>query len=498
MAYITAARILYKEVLILQQYDLIIIGGGIVGCSVARELSRFQLRVAVCEAKPDIAAGTTKANGGLIHTGYDPKPGTLKALLNLKGCLMYPMLSRQLGFRYHKTGSMVVGFDENDLLYLEKLYHQGLENGVPNLELVRGSRIFELEPQTSPKAKYALYSPHNGMVDPFEVAIAFAENAAANGVEFYLSSPVSSISQDSDGFTVKIPEDELHAKYVVNAAGVHADDVARLAGADEFNIVARHGDLLVLDKHCGVQNMMTLYPIPSKETKGVVLMNTVSGNILVGSSAEYKDKDDVASYKEGIDQLLAGAKKLAPNIMPNKVIRTFAGSRAVLEGNHNDFYIRPSRKVHNLFHVAGIQSPGIASSPAIAAYVVQMLIGCGVPLTEKDHYISERKAPVDFSELSPKEKDRLIRQNPLYGKLVCSCECVTEGEIVDAIHRVPGARTIDGIKRRTRAGMGRCQGGFCQHRVLSILARELHCTPEDILLDNSGSQIVYSKLKEGR
>jgi glycerol-3-phosphate dehydrogenase len=493
-----AAGILLKEVLILQQYDLIIIGGGITGCAVARELSRYRLRVAVLEAMPEIGAGTTKANGGLVHSGYDPKPGTLKALLNLKGCLMYPMLSRDLGFRFHKTGSMVIGFNEDDLAYLEKLYRQGLENGVPNLELIRGKRIFELEPQTSPDAKYALYSPHTGMVDPFEVAIAFSENAAANGVEFHLSSPVSAIREEDNGFVVTIPEGELHATYLVDAAGVHADDVARLAGADEFNIIARHGDLLVLDKHCGVQNLMTLYPIPSKETKGVVVMNSVSGNTLVGSSAEIKEKDDNASYQEGIQQLIAGAVKLAPNLNPRKIIRTFAGCRAVVENNHNDFYIRPSKKVPNLFYVAGIQSPGVASSPAIAAYVAQMLRGYGVPLEEKEHYVAERKAPVDFSELSPTEKDRLIQKNPAYGKLVCSCECVTEGEIVDAIHRVPGARTIDGIKRRTRAGMGRCQGGFCQHKVLFILARELHCRPEDILMEGKGSQIVFSKLKEGR
>lgn len=481
----------------MERYDLIVIGGGITGCSIARELSRYQLRIAVCEAMPEIASGTTKANGGLIHAGYDPKPGSLKSLLNLKGCLMYPMLSRQLGFRFHKTGSMVIGFNDSDEAYLKKLHRQGLENGVPDLEMVYGSRIFELEPQASPSAKYALYCRHTGIVDPFEVAIAYSENAAANGVDFYLSSPVTSIRREEGEFEVRTPSETLKATYLVNAAGVHADDIARLVGADEFHIIARHGDLLVLDKHCGVKNLMTLYPIPSKETKGVVVMTSVSGNVLVGSSAEIKEKDDVASYKEGIDQLLAGANVLAPCIRPNKVIRTFAGSRAVVEGNHNDFYIRPSQKVPNLFHVAGIQSPGIASSPAIAAYTAQMLRGCGVPLVEKENFIAERKAPVDFSELSPEDQDRLILKDPSYGRLVCSCECVTEGEIVDAIHRAPGARTIEGVKRRTRAGMGRCQGGFCQHKVLSILARELHCRPEDITLEGSGSRLVFSKLKEG-
>lgn len=486
-------------VLTLQQYDVLIIGGGITGCVLARELSRYRLSLAVCESAPDLATGSTKANGGLIHPGYDPHPGTLKALLNSKGCLMYPEFAAQLGFHYDRTGSMVVGFTEKDREFLQKLYHQGLENGVPQLELVGGKRIFELEPQTNPDAKYALYTPVCGVVDPFEVTYACAENAAANGVEFYLASPVTAIRREEGAFTVTVPSGEIRASVLVNAAGIHADDVARLAGADEFNIAARHGDLLVMDKDSGVdvQHLMTLYPIPTEETKGVVLMKTVSGNVLVGSSAAMRGKDDVGNYREGVDQLLAGANRLVPGLKLNKVIRTFAGSRAVVEGNHNDFYIRPSQKVPGLFHVAGIQSPGVASSPAIAAYVAQMLKACGVKLEEREDFLPTRSMPADFSAMSPEEQNEMIRKNPLYGRLVCRCECVTEGEIVDAIHRVPGPVTVDGVKRRTRAGMGRCQGGFCQQKVLSILARELGCEPEDVVKEKSGSQIVFSKLKEG-
>lgn len=481
----------------MQQYDIILIGGGIMGCSIARELSKYKLKIAVCEAAADVASGTTKANGGLIHAGDDPIPGTLKAFLNSKGCLMYPILSEKLGFRFHKRGSMVVGFNEDDLAVLKTLLERGRLNGAPDLELISGDRIFELEPETNRKAKYALYTPHTGIVDPFEVAIAFCENAVANGVQFYLSSPVTAIRKTDGGFAVTIPKGELNGKYIINCAGVHADDVARLAGADEFTIQARHGDLLVMDKNCGVKDVMTLYPIPKPDTKGVVLMNTVSGNILVGSTAVMMEKDDVASYREGIDELIAGANKLIERLDIRKVIRTFAGNRAVVVGNNNDFYIRPSQKVAGLFHVAGIQSPGIACAPAVAAYVVQMLKGCGVPMEEKKNFIDTRKAPVDFSSLSTEEQDELIHRNSAYGRIVCRCECVTEGEIIDAMHRNPQPTTVDAIKRRTRAGMGRCQSGFCQQKVLSIMAKELGCSPTEIELGAKGSQIIYSKLKEG-
>jgi glycerol-3-phosphate dehydrogenase len=477
---------------------MIIVGGGITGCAIARELSKYRLKIALCEAAADVAAGTTKANGGLIHAGDDPAPGTLKAFLNSKGCLMYPILSEKLGFHFLRKGSMVVGFDEKDLAVLKKLLERGRLNGAPDLELISGDRIFDLEPETNRKARYALYTPHTGMVDPFEVAIAFCENAVANGVRLYLSSPVTAIRKTEEGgFAVTIPGGELTGRYLLNCAGVHADDVARLIGADEFTIRARHGDLLVMDKNCGIKDVMTLYPVPKPESKGVVLMNSVSGNILVGSTAVMMGKDDVASYREGIDELISGANRLIEKLDTRKVIRTFAGNRAVVVDNNNDFYIRPSRKVEGLFHVAGIQSPGVASSPAIAAYVAQMLKAYGVPMTERDDFIDTRTPPVDFSALTMEQQDELIHKNPAYGRIVCRCECVTEGEIIDALHRNPRPMTVDAVKRRTRAGMGRCQGGFCQQKVLGIMAKELGCSPAKIRLGGAESRIVYSKLKEG-
>lgn len=483
----------------MQTYDLIIIGAGISGCAVARELSRYRLRTAVLEKNADVAAGTTKANGGMIHAGDDPAPGTLKAKLNVEGNALYENYAKELGFRFKRTGSMVIGFDEEDLRYLEKLLDNGHKNGVPGIELIRDTaRILEIEPQCTPNAKYAIYTPTTGLVDPFEVAIAACENAVANGVDFYLDSPVTGVCKEADGtFTVTTPKETFSCRYIVDAAGLHADDVARLAGIDEYNIIARHGDLLMMDKECGVKDLMPLYPIPSPESKGVVSLTTLSGNVLVSATAVYRDKDDTDSYAWGIEELLKGSTKLVNGLNTRKVIRTFAGERAVAENNNNDFWIKPSAVCENWFHVAGIQSPGIAAAPALALYVVNMLRENGVPLEEKESWDPIHREPADFSELPPEGQADLIRQDPAYGRIVCRCETVTEGEIVAAIHRNPMATTVEAVKRRTRAGMGRCQSGFCQSKVVHILSRELGIRPEDVRLESDGAWILSGAVKEG-
>lgn len=483
----------------MKQYDLIIIGAGISGCSIARELSRYQLKVAVLEKNSDVAAGTTKANGGIIHAGDDPQPGTLKALLNVQGVNMYPTYAKELGFRYKETGSMVVGFNEDDLKYLEKLLDNGIQNGVEGIELIKDpQRIVAIEPQCSKEAKYAVYCPHCGIVDPFEVAIAMIENAVENGVDLYLDEPATSITKENNLFTITTPKDTYQATYIIDAAGLHADDVARLMGIDEYNIVARHGDLLMLDKECGVKNLMPLYPIPSKESKGTVSLSTLAGNVIVSATAVYREKDDTDSYKEGIEQLLAGASKLVNGLNTRKVIRTFAGERAVAENNNNDFWIKPSQTCENWFHVAGIQSPGVASAPALAMYVLNMLRDNNVPLVEKETWNPHREEPIDFSELSPREQNDIIHEKPNYGKIVCRCETVTEGEIVAAIHRNPQAKTVEAVKRRTRAGMGRCQSGFCQSKVVLILARELGIPVEDVRLESQNGWLLSGPVKEGQ
>lgn len=481
----------------MKKYDVIIIGGGIIGCAVARCLCQYDLRIALCEAATDIATGATKGNGGIVHSGYDPQPGTLKAKLNVRGNQLYSEWSRQLGFAFRRTGSMVLGFNNSDRQHLEELLARGKKNGVQGLELIEGDRIRQLEPQASEQACVALYCPHTGIVDPFEVTIACAENAAENGTDFYLNAPVTAIRRNGEEFQVFTPKGTFLAHWLVNAAGCHADDVARLAGDDSFTLATRHGDLLIFDKNCGVHNLMVLYPVPTPETKGVVALSTLSGNVLVGSSAVMRPKDDNDSYKEGIDQLLTGVHKLVPSIDLRRVIRPFAGQRAVwLEGN-NDFLIRPSAQAPGLIHVAGIQSPGVASAPAIAEYTVSLLSENGLPLIHRKNYIAIRHPITDFSEATAKEKAALIAQDPRFGQIVCRCETVTEAEIVQAIHRSPGATTVDGVKRRTRAGMGRCQGGFCQSRVVAILCRELGLPPEQILLENIGSNLLYGNVKEG-
>ena len=482
----------------MKQYDLIIIGGGISGCAIARELSAYQLRVAVLEKNLDVATGTTKANGGIVHGGDDPQPGTLKAKLNVRGVELYPEYAKQLGFKYRETGSMVVGFNEEDLKYLEKLLDNGIKNGVKDIELVKDpKRIREIEPQCSKDAKYAVYCPHCGIVDPFEVAIAMCENAVENGVDFYLGEPVTKIEKKDNLFEITTPKDTYQCTYVIDAAGLHADDVARLAGIDEYNIIARHGDLLMLDKECGVKNLMPLYPIPSPESKGTVALSTLAGNVIVSATAVYREKDDTDSYADGIAQLIAGATKLVNGLNTRKVIRTFAGERAVCENNNNDFWIKPSATCENWFHVAGNQSPGVASAPALAEYVLNMLKENGVPFEKKENWNPIHKEPIDFSELSSEAQDKLIHEEPSYGKIVCRCETVTEGEIVAAIHRNPQATTVEAVKRRTRAGMGRCQSGFCQSKVVHILSRELGIPVEEVRLESKDSWLLAGEVKEG-
>ncbi len=479
----------------MKEFEIGIIGGGIIGCAIARELSRYSEKTAIFEKFADVGAGTTKGNGGFIHAGYDPLPGTLKAKLNARGCLMYPELARQLSFPYKKTGCMVVGFDDNDLAHIRQLYERGRENGVPDLEIISGDRIFELEPEANREIKYALYSPNSAVTDPYKTAIAFAENAVDNGVELFRNCEITDIQRDGSGFLLQTPEDSYKVQYVINAAGIYADDVSRMAGSEDFHIICKHGDLIIFDKNSEVKMSMSLFPTPTSTTKGIALGTKIAGNPSLGSTSVIREKGDLDTYKEGVEQLLAGAVRLVPNIKKCKIIRAFAGERAVVENNNNDFYIRPSEKVPGIFHVAGIQSPGVASAPSIAEYVVEMLKKSGVHLTKKDQFLAVRRERKLFAEMTDEERERAIAENPAYGRIVCRCEMVTEGDIVDAIHSVVGATTVGGVKRRTRAGMGRCQSGFCQHRVIEILARELGIDPCQVCYENEGSNLLIRKLK---
>ena len=481
-----------------ETFDIAIVGAGVTGCAIARQLARFDLSICVVEEGNDVALGASKANGGLVHAGYDPTPGTMKAQVNARGCELYGTWAQELGFLFCHTGSMVLGFSDEDRTQLEKLRDNGLANGVPELSIVGPERIHELEPRASAQATCALWCPSTGYVDPFEVAIAALENAVANGVTFMRSALVKAIEVSRSGgdgstrFTLATPVGEVRCRYLINAAGNGAADISHMAGAEEFQMVWRQGNIVVLDKE--PRALMPLYPVPTPVSKGVIVTGTVHGNTVITATAAVRDPGDTQTYAGDVNALLTGARKLVPDLDTRRVVRAFAGGRPVIKGT-NDFFIGQSAVVPGLFQAAGIQSPGVASAPAIAERMEQVLRDAGVELRERGDWDPIRHAPDDFDRAPLARKEELIESDPAWGPIVCRCETVPEAEIVAAIRRRPGAVSVEGVKRRCRAGMGRCQSGFCQSRVVAILARELGCDPSEVLLEDAGSWLVEGPLK---
>lgn len=482
-----------------ETFDIAIVGAGITGCVIARQLARFELSICVVEAANDIALGASKANGGLVHAGYDPTPGTVKAQVNARGCELYGTWAQELGFLFCRTGSMVLGFNDEDRAQLEQLRRNGHANGVPELSIVGPDRIHELEPRASADATCALWCPSTGFVDPFEVAIAALENAVTNGVTFMRSASVEAIEvaggEATDGtarFTLVTPAGNVRCRYLINAAGNGAADISHMAGAEEFQMVWRQGNIVVLDKE--PRALMPLYPVPTPVSKGVIVTGTVHGNTVITATAAVREPGDTLTYATDVNALLTGARKLVPDLDTRRVVRAFAGGRPVIKGT-NDFFIGQSAVVSGLFQAAGIQSPGVASAPAIAERMEHVLRDAGVVLHERDDWDPIRRAPDDFDRAPLARKEELIESDPAWGQIVCRCETVPEAEIVAAIRRQPGAISVEGVKRRCRAGMGRCQGGFCQSRVVAILARELGCDPSEVLLEDTGSWLVEGPLK---
>lgn len=482
----------------MNHYDVIIIGGGITGTAIAHELAKYKLQTALLERGSDIGIGATKGNGGVVHPGYDPTPGSLKAKINVQGANRYPQLARELNFGLINPGIFVLGFNEADREVLAHKLEYGIKNGVRELALIDATAMHEREPQLSAAAHFALHAPTATVVDPFEVAIAFAENAAANGVAILTGQPVTAITKTVAGFVVTTAKQQFSCDYIVNAAGNHADDVARLAGIAEYTMKPRHGDLLVFDKDMVNKPRTVMFPCPGPDTKGIACIPTVHGNTIVGSTATMRDdKEAVENSAVGIQALIDGARKILPQLDAGKIIRSFAGLRPVVLDHNNDFFIAESATVKGFIHAAGIQSPGIASAPAIAETVRDLLDNAGLKIVPKVDYNPYRQKKTVFAELGIEQQDALIQKNPAYGRMVCRCETVTEGEIVDAIHGLIPGHTLDGIKRRTRAGMGRCQGGFCQYKIIAILARELGLPAEAICLEDEGSNLLGGFVKGG-
>ncbi len=475
-------------------YDVIIIGAGVCGAAIARELSRYQAKICVLEKEEDVCCGTSKANSAIVHAGYDAVTGTLKAKLNVRGNELMGGLSEELDFPFERNGSLVLCLTEAELPNLQALYDRGVANGVKELRILDKEEVLQMEPNITNDVVAALYAPTGGIVCPFGLNIALAENACANGVEFRFNTEVTQICKSEDGYELWTDQGTFRAKYVVNAAGVYADKFHNMVSEKKIHITARRGDYCLLDKEAGSHVHRTIFALPGKLGKGILVTPTVHGNLLVGPTAiDVEDKEGVNTTADGLAQVLEKAGMTVKNIPVRQVITSFAGLRAHEEGE--DFMIGEAEDAPGFIDCAGIESPGIASCPAIgemAAGILRDKMG----LIEKDDFISTRQGIRNPNNLSMEERNVLIKENPAYGNIICRCEMVTEGEIIDAIRRPLGAKSLDGVKRRTRAGMGRCQSGFCSPRTMEILARECDMSMFDITKAGGNSKLVVGTNKD--
>ena len=475
-------------------YDIIIIGAGVTGCAVARFLSRYKAKVCVVERCEDVCCGTSKANSAIVHAGFDAEHGTLMAKMNLQGNLMMPELAKDLDFSFIQNGSLVVCMSEEDLPRLQKLYENGVANGVQQLEIVDSKRLHELEPNVAAEAVAALWAPTGGIVCPFGYTIALAENAAANGVEFKFDTEVKGLSRNENGWAVQTNQGVLDTRYVVNAAGLYSDVFHNMVSAKKIHITPRRGDYCLLDKTTGDFVKHTIFQLPGKLGKGVLVSPTVHGNTIVGPTAiDIEDREGVNTTAAGLDDLISKAGTTVQGLPIRQVITSFAGLRA--HEDHHEFVLGEVEDAPQFIDCAGIESPGLTSAPAIGVAISDLLRDL-MGLEPNPDFIPTRKGILDPKTLSAEEYTELIKREPAYGQVICRCETVTEGEILDAIRRPLGAKSLDGVKRRTRAGMGRCQAGFCSPRVMEILARELGVDQSEITKSGGNSKLITGQIKD--
>ncbi|MBU1176344.1 MAG: NAD(P)/FAD-dependent oxidoreductase [Alphaproteobacteria bacterium] len=474
------------------QADVVVIGGGVVGCAIARELSRYRLSVVVLERAPDVAMGTSKANSGILHAGFDAEPGTWKARLNVRGARLYREISEDLGIPRRRVGSLVVAQDADQLATLEELRLRGIENGLTGLALWGRDELLAHEPNLSPELVGALWAPMAAIVCPFTATFAFAENAIRNGARIVTECAVTGIEVVDNRVTaVKTSLGRIATSYVVNAAGVHSGEVALMAGDDSFTITPRRGEYVLFDHSVGDLVRSVVFPTPTKLSKGILVAPTVHGNVFIGPNAsDIEDLEDHETTRHGFAEIISGARRVVPNLPLGNAITEFAGIRAVAG---KDFVIGLSPVTGGLVHAAGIQSPGLTAAPAIAETIVEYLGEAGLKLVPNPAFTPINPVRPKFVDMSIGERARLIAADPLYGRIICRCESITEGEIVAAIQAPCGARTMDGVKRRVRAGMGRCQGGFCGPRVTAIIARELGVAVTEVCKDSAGSWLYLPR-----
>lgn len=480
-------------------YDVIIIGAGVIGSAIARELSRFRLKTAVLERASDVCEGTSKANSGIIHAGYDAKPGSLKAKLNIQGSRMMPDIAKTLDIPFQQNGAMVVCLHEQDLGQLKKLYEQGIQNGVQDLSILSKKEALALEPNLSDETVGALLAPSSGIVCPFQLTIAFAENANDNGVEFHLNTEVKEITRSVKGYRISCIQEKngqtnvavYEATCVINAAGVYAGEIHNKICEKKMKIIPRRGEYCLLDVSAGQHVKRTIFRVPGAFGKGILVTPTIHGNLLVGPTAEnIEDKEGINTTSEGLRKVNSASESAVKNLPMREVITSFAGLRAHEEGG--DFVIEEVVGCHNFIDVAGIASPGLSASPAIGLMVAKIVKKRLKP-SAKENFVEKRNGIVSVHSSSFEERAALIKEKPAYGNIICRCSMVSEGEILDAIHRPLGATTMDGVKRRVQAGMGRCQGGFCSPRVMELLSRELQVPMEQITKCGSGSELIAGR-----
>lgn len=489
-----------------KSYDFIIIGAGVVGSMIARWLARYQATILLIDKEVDIGMGATAANSAIVHPGYDPQPGSLKALTNVHANPMWDQLSAELNFAFSRPGDFVVAIGEQELPVVERLYHQGIKNGVPGMKIISGAEMREHEPLINPEVSGALWASTGGMCDPFQVTVAAAENAVMNGAEVLLGTEFQDfIMEGSRVVGVRTNRGDIHARWVINAAGIYSDVVMHKAGVrPEFEIKPRKGEYFVFDS-AEIRTRNIYFPVPTEKGKGILVTNTVHGNTIVGPNANIiDDKEDTSSTKAGLEEIGEGARKLIPSINLRAVIATFVGLRPM--GNarsidptvdySNDFVIEIPQKVQGLVNLGGIESPGLTAAPAIAEMVVELLRDAGEKLIEKKSWNPIRPARPRYRNMTHTERQALCEVDPAYGRVICRCENITEGEIVREIHAPIPATTYDAIKRRTWLGTGRCQGGFDMSRVVAILSRELGISPLEVTKRGLGSEFLFRQTKE--
>ncbi len=469
------------------QYDVAIIGGGVTGAAVARELSRYQLKICLVERAEDVCSGTSKANSAIVHAGYDAATGSVKAKMNVEGNRMMGELSRDLDFAFRRNGSLVLCFSEDDRPALKALYERGVANGVPDLKIISGEEVRAMESNITDEVVAALYAPTGGIVCPFGLTIALAENACDNGVEFKFLTEVTNISKIDGGYELAVRDKEpVTARFVVNAAGVYADVFHNMVSEEKIQIVPRKGDYCLLDQEAGKHVDKTVFQLPGKYGKGVLVAPTIHGNLLIGPTAsDIEDKEGTYTTAKELAEVTAKSAISVKNIPYRQVITSFSGLRA--HEKSDEFII--GEAAEGFYDAAGIESPGLSSAPAIGVYLAK-LIAEKAGAEKKTDFIATRKGIPHVAAMSREERAALIKERPDYGTIVCRCENVSEGEIVDSIRRTLGARSLDGIKRRVRQGMGRCQAGFCTPRTMEILSRETGIPMEEICKNQPGSEMI--------